>query len=138
MSKETILPSFTKDKSNQYYPATYSVPKQINLPDLHWFPQQVITPDSEGFKPFDNSPIRPRDVRKALAKSNKNLAPGPDGISYGVLSKLNSCNHTLATLYSKVLAMGSPPPSWSESVVKPVHKKGDPSDPTNFRMIALT
>ena len=80
----------------------------------------------------------PKDVKKVLAKSNKNSAPGPDGISYGVLSKLDSCTHTLATLYSKVLAMGSAPPSWGESVVKPIHKKDDPSDPTNFRMISLT
>ena len=106
MSKETILPTFTKGKADQYYPATYSVPKQINLPDIHWFPQQFITPDSEGFEPFDNSPIRPRDVRKALTKSNKNSAPGADGVSCGVLSKLESCNHILATLYTKVLAMG--------------------------------
>ena len=34
--------------------------------------------------------------------------------------------------------MGCPPPSWSESVVKLLHKKGDASDPTNFRMIALS
>ena len=34
--------------------------------------------------------------------------------------------------------MGAPPPSWSESVVKLAHKKGDTKDPKNFRMIALT
>ena len=34
--------------------------------------------------------------------------------------------------------MGTPPPSWGESVVKPIHKKGNSSDPTNFRMIALS
>ena len=136
LNKESIQPTFTKAMADQYYPATYSQPKQINLPDLHWFPPQLSSPDSETFQPFDNSPIRPRDVRKALAKANKNSAPGPDGITYGVLSKLDSSNHTLATLYSKVLALGSPPPSWSESVVKPIHKKGEASNPSNFRMIA--
>ena len=72
-----------------------------------------------------------------LAKSNQNSAPGPDGVSFGVLSKLDGCNHILAKLFIKVLALGTAPHSWGESVVKPIHKKGSPSDPTNFRMIAL-
>jgi hypothetical protein len=73
-----------------------------------------------------------------LAKRNKKSAPGPDGISYSILHKLDGCHHTLATLFNKVLVMGSPAPSWGESVVKLIHKKCDTSDPTNFRMIALT
>ena len=61
-----------------------------------------------------------------LTKSNRNSATGPDGVSFGVLSKLDSCNHILSTLYSKVLAMGNAPPSWGEFTVNPIHKKGDP------------
>ena len=34
--------------------------------------------------------------------------------------------------------LGSPPPSWSHSVDKLLHKKGPTSDPGNFRMICLT
>ena len=88
--------------------------------------------------PFENGHFRPRDVRSVLKNSNKKSAPGPDGVSYSVLLKLESTHHLLATLFTKVLAMGCPPPSWSESVVKLLHKKGDPADPSNFRMIALS
>ena len=49
-----------------------------------------------------------------------------------------SLHHILATLFNKVLIFGSPPPSWSESVVKLIHKKGPTGIPSNFRMIALT
>ena len=44
----------------------------------------------------------------------------------------------LTTLYNKVNVLGSPPPSWSHSVVKLLHKKGPTDDPGNFRMISLT
>ena len=44
----------------------------------------------------------------------------------------------LTTLHNKVNELGSPPPSWSHSVVKLLHKKGPTDDPGNFRMISLT
>ena len=34
--------------------------------------------------------------------------------------------------------MGSPPPSWSHSMVKLLHKKEPTNDPGNLRMITLT
>ncbi len=136
--KEPVKPAFSEQKSNQHYPSTYSHPRQINLPDLHWFPPILTGPEIESFMPFDCSHFRPRDVRSVLANSNKKSAPGPDGVSYSVLHKLDSCHHILATLFTKVLMTGCPPSSWSESVVKLIHKKGDSSDPSNFRMIALS
>jgi hypothetical protein len=90
----------------------------------------------ETFVPFENGHFRPRDVRSVLNSSNKKSAPGPDGVSYSVLLKLE-CT-LLATLFTKVLSLGCPPQSWSESVVKLLHKKGDASNPSNFRMIALS
>ena len=82
--------------------------------------------------------LPPSDIKRILAKSNKKSAPGPDGITYSVLFKLESTHHILSTYFNKVFASGAPPPSWGESVVKLVHKKGDTSNPTNFRMIALS
>ena len=88
--------------------------------------------------PFNTSPIKPHDIRSILQKSNKTSAPGPDGITYMTLLKLESTHHILATFFNKVLESGTHPSSWGESVVKLLHKKGDTTDPTKFRMIALT
>ena len=79
--------------------------------------------------------IKPRDVKEILKKSNQNSAPGPDGVPYGILVKLFTTHHVLATLYNKVLEYGAPPETWSESIIKLIHKKGDAKDPRNFRMI---
>ena len=100
--KETVKPSVTAHTANTYYPSTYSEPRQINLPDLQWFPPNLVSPVNEDFVPFDNSHFRPRDIRSVLANSNKKSAPGPDGISYSVLLKLYSTHHLLATLFTKL------------------------------------
>ena len=135
---ESVNARFDQRKADQFFPTTYSTPRDLHLPDLHWFPPTLLTPEHDTFQPFDTSPFRPRDLRKVLKAANKTSAPGPDGITFGVLLKLEATHHILATLYSKVLAMGTPPSSWGESVVKLIHKKGDASEPSNFRMIALS
>ena len=135
---DSVNATFDKVKADQYYPDTYSIPRNIHLPDLHWYPPALTSPNDADFKPFDSSPFRPRDIRKVLMNANKNSAPGPDGVPFSVLLKLDSTHHILATLFTKVQALGAPPSSWGESVVKLIHKKGEPSDPSNFRMIALS
>ena len=136
--KPDVQPTYDLQTANQFYTSTYSHHKVIDHSQLNWFPQLPTSPDKPDFVQFNTTPIRPRDIGSILAKSNKKSAPGPDGISYMTLFKLESTHHILATLFNKVLTSGAHPPSWGESVVKLAHKKGDPKEPTNFRMIPLT
>jgi hypothetical protein len=129
---------FSKQLSDDYYPKTYIVAKDINFQNVDWFLPNWITPQSPEYVPFNLEPIRPKDVKNMLRKTNQKSTPGPDGIPYGILLKLQSSHHLLATLFNKVLESGQPPPSWSESLIKLVHKKGSVDDPKNFRMLALT
>ena len=87
---------------------------------------------------FNIAPFKPRDIRNILSKANKRSAPGPCGITYNTLLKLESTHHILATYFNKVFMSGAHPPSWGESVVKLINKKGATSVPSNFRMIALS
>ncbi|XP_071507989.1 uncharacterized protein, partial [Diadema antillarum] len=57
---------------------------------------------------------------------------------YGMLRKLPSSHHYLATLFTKLLQTADPPLDWSSSIVSLIHKSGSTDDPKNFRMIALT
>ncbi|GFO13711.1 RNA-directed DNA polymerase from mobile element jockey [Plakobranchus ocellatus] len=65
---------------------------------------------------------------------------GPDGVCYQFLRHLpESCLHTLLKLFSNIWTTGDIPPSWREASVVPIPKPGkDPSDPSNYRPIALT
>ncbi|GFO03547.1 LINE-1 retrotransposable element orf2 protein [Plakobranchus ocellatus] len=72
-------------------------------------------------------------------KSNESAA-GPDGVYYQFLRHLpEPCLHTLLKLFNNILTTGDIPPSWREASVVPIPKPWrDPSDPSNYRPIALT
>lgn len=57
---------------------------------------------------------------------------------YGLLKKLPTTHHVLATLFTKLIHTGVPPQSWSKSSVTLIYKAGDTHKPENFRMISLT
>ena len=111
---------------------------KIDFTQLNWFPHLPASPETPNFTQFNTAPIRPRDIRSILAKCNKKSAPGPDGITYLTLLKLESTHHILATFFNKIFLSGAHPPTWGESLVKLIHKKGDTAVPSNFRMIALS
>ena len=89
-------------------------------------------------KQFETSHVKPRDIKNLLHNKKSTSAPGEDKITYGILTKLSSTHHFLATVFSKLLLTNDPPDMWSSSKVILIHKKGDTNEPGNFRMIALT
>ena len=136
--KPSAPPSYDKATADNYYTSTYSVPKEVDFSQLHWFPHLPTSPEAPNFTPFNTTPFKPRDIRNILSKANQKSAPGPCGITYSTLSKLEATHHILATYFNKVFMSGAHPPSWGESVVKLIHKKGATSVPSNFCMIALS
>ena len=87
------------------------------------------------------SPIKfsTRKVRKALLQLNTSKSSGPDGIPAIVLK---SCAPELAPVLNKLFQLsynlGIFPSSWKLAHVFPIPKKGDKSDPSNYRPIAIT
>ena len=132
LHQDQKFPSFRKTDADHFYPTTYSLPKVIQVEDLNWFPMVPRVPQDPGYTQFNLEPIKPRDVRSVLKNANQKSSPGPDGIPYSVLYKFHSTHHILATLYNKILVSGVSPRSWSESVIKLIHKKGPINDATNF------
>lgn len=79
-----------------------------------------------------------KELIKSLSKVTQNKAAGSDGI-------LNECSKELPnnwllytlTLYKKILESGTTPSDWSSVIMCMLHKKGDATDPNNYRDIAL-
>ena len=71
-----------------------------------------------------------------LQKSNK--APGQDGLPPALFKLFDGrlVNH-LTLLFNKVLSTGIYPKTWSVGNIKPIHKKGDKTNPNNYRGITL-
>ena len=86
-----------------------------------------------------NQPFSLLELKQALQKSN-DWAVGPDDIHYKLLTNLPDSSLTLLlTVFNSIWESGIFPPSWREATIVAIPKPGkDPSDPNNYRPIALT
>ncbi len=132
--KDAVHPAFTQEEANKYYTDKYSQDIAFDPSQLNWFPYIRMPRD---YTNFDMSVIKPKHVKCILQQKSSTKAPGPDCVTYGFLKKLPATHHFLATLFTKILQSGTPCYSWSCCRVSLLYKKGEPSLPENFRMIAL-
>ena len=133
LDKDKVQPKFGKEEVFKFYSDRYSSPGELDTSKLDWF-----VPAAEPVFRYDQASIRPCEVKNILKKKSPNTAPGEDGLLYGVLAKLPSVHHFLATLYTKTHETSVAPASWATSMVVLLYKAGDEAEPSNFRLIALT
>jgi uncharacterized protein YciW len=86
-----------------------------------------------------NLPFSMDELRTAIHKAH-NSATGPDNIHYEMLKNLPELAlNSLLRAFNDSWTNGSFPSTWSEATVIPIPKPGkDPTDPGNYRPIALT
>ena len=95
-------------------------------------------------KPFLNSKIKqliitPEGVNKQLQNLNPNKASGPDQIPPWFLKEHANYLHDILTdLFQTSVDSGTIPKRWKEANICGVFKKGDKSDPANYRPVSLT
>ena len=78
-------------------------------------------------------------VKDKLTKLNINKSCGPDEIHPHVLNKTASAMCIpLRLIFQMSLDRGECPNDWKTANVTPIHKKGDRTDPSNYRPISLT
>ena len=72
-------------------------------------------------------------------KLNINKSCGPDDIHPHVLQKTaNAMCKPLQLIFQMSLEKGECPDDWKTANVTPIHKKGDRTDPSNYRPVSLT
>ncbi|MCG8046380.1 MAG: hypothetical protein JAY66_11960 [Candidatus Thiodiazotropha taylori] len=78
-------------------------------------------------------------VLKLLANLKPDKAAGPDSIKPLVLKELRlEIAPVICLLFQKSLETGQLPADWIKAQVCPLYKKGDKTDPANYRPISLT
>ena len=99
-------------------------------------PPPPVSPPTE---PMPLPIFSSRKVYRVLSHLEVGKAHGPDGITPRVLRECASeLSPVLARLFRLCLKSQTFPSSWKHALVQPVPKKGDRSNPSNYRPIALT
>lgn len=79
------------------------------------------------------------DILRKIKDMKKRSAPGPDGIlSQIILEVREEVSGPLAQSFNKSRVEGKLPQNWKNANVNPIFKKGDKSQPGNFRPVSLT
>ena len=79
-----------------------------------------------------------KSVWKKLLKLKTTKSAGPDGIHPRVLKETaETIAPTLAAIYNKSLSESHIPAAWKEGLITPIHKKGNKTQPSNYRPISL-
>ena len=117
----------------QWFESTFT-PKPSTLTPLH---RHVPSLPQSSIRAL-NIPITAQDIVDAASHTKKHSAPGVDGIPYIVYAKVPYLADLLARLIEEALHSGSFPPSWAETIIRPILKPGqDPTLPKSYRPIAL-
>ena len=83
--------------------------------------------------------ITPSMVAKKLEKLNKFKSSGPDNIHPHLLKETaDSLGVPLSMIFQESLRLGETPGDWRSANVTPIFKKGDRTDPANYRPVSLT
>ena len=78
-------------------------------------------------------------IEKLLSKLKPHKAAGPDNITARVLKQLStSIAPILHIIFKKSYESGELPNDWKDANVVPIYKKGQKSNPANYRPISLT
>ena len=86
-----------------------------------------------------NKPLSMEELRDALRRAHDTSA-GPDALHYQLLKHLPDASLLLLlNIFNNIWLSGDFPSDWRKAIVIPIPKPGkDPTNPTNYRPIALT
>ena len=132
LDQDPVGPTFSKETADIFFPGRYSTAVPIDPAKLSWFP-----PAPPPTSAYAVTLFTPSLVKSILKGRKATTAPGEDGLMFGVLSKLPSSHHFLATLYNKVDEQTIAPTSWTGCKIVLSHKDGSTEEPSNFRPLAL-
>lgn len=105
----------------------------------HEIPGPLPSKGNSPFSSMEGIVIDNNGVLKQLSSLNPNKATGPDGLSPNFLkTTASSISPALTLIFQASLHQGKLPIQWKDANVVPIFKKGDRSQPSNYRPVSLT
>ncbi len=97
----------------------------------------ILPPPPESSLPLDVAPFTCQEIAAAF-KSHGDSSPGEDKVVYSRLKDADPSFNALSFLFNSCLIHRKVPAAWKSANLSLVFKKGDPTDPANWRPIALS
>lgn len=87
---------------------------------------------------FFLTPTNEKEVEETIKSLKNNKAPGSDGIKAEILKEIvEEISAQLSFLINKVIDTGICPSAFKTAIIKPLFKKGDKTEPSNYRPISI-
>ena len=116
---------------NKHFQSVFSAETDDQIPTV---PQQTEAQFS-----LNNITLNKNGIVKLIQNLNPHKAPGPDGLSPKLLKLAPEIiSEYLLHLFRKCFELKTIPSAWKLANVTPVFKKGNRTDPSNYRPISLT
>ncbi|GFS98750.1 retrovirus-related Pol polyprotein from type-2 retrotransposable element R2DM [Nephila pilipes] len=112
---------------HSHFTATWAAPSADSSPSFPTPPE--LPPIVESFT---------EDLVCECLKAAENTAPGPDLVAYKHWREADPKGRILSRLFNICLSIQKVPASWKQSDTVLIHKKGDQTDLSNWRPIALS
>ena len=127
--------SLTQDDSekaeilNDFFSSVFTEEDKSDVPDF-------ITDQKDFISELN---ISREDIVKKLQSLKPDKSPGPDGLHPRVLKELSEeIADPLEMIFNKSMGTGKLPDKWKLAEVRPIFKKGDKTEPGNYRPVSLT
>ena len=118
------------DILNSYFSSVFTVEDTNDLPTID---------SNKKIPPLVTCNITLKEMECALKNLNDSKSPGPDNFHPKFLKLCsNSLSYPFKLLFDKSLNEGCIPSEWKVAEVRPIFKKGDKSNPGNYRPVSLT
>jgi len=141
-SKTSVGPLYNKDRElitgdkeiadelNSFFSSVFTREDLQNVPD----PEMEVIGE-----PMAPLKFTQQMIRSKINKLRKEAAPGPDGITPGLLQNLREAVLLpLEIIFNMSMEKGESPEEWRTANVTPIFKKGTKGDPGNYRPVSLT
>ena len=134
VNEKGVLTSDDKEKCeiiNRFFSSVFTKEDTNNIPDFDF--------NNDNISILETCNITLVDMEKALSNLNANKSPGPDNFHPTLLKQCSSSlSKPLKILFEQTIKEGSIPCQWKKAEVRPIFKKGDKSNPGNYRPVSLT
>jgi hypothetical protein len=130
----------TKEAAHNFNKFFSSVSDNLNIKKTNVFTamSHLYSHSQNGFPAMNFNVVTPDEIINIISKFKSKNSSGYDGVSNKIIKLCKQqISEPLAYIINKSLTMGIYPERLKYSVVKPVFKKGDKADISNYRPISV-